>query len=307
VVDAEAPAADGATEALPTVDDTRTEALPTADGDATIADPAVDAAPGADETVVETPTTEPADSAADAETGGSGPGWGTAAADAAGLGVAGAGHRADDTTAEEGGRHTLRDSAESAGESAADPTEVLPVQAGGESPADATTHFDSVAAGTAPVADATVEQTAGTDGDATVAGDVPADAADSGAGAAVAAGTAGAGALGVAGLAAAGSAPQPAEEPTEEPPFGPGSARSNPDGSAPGPEYTIKGNADSMLYHSPESPYYVRTRAEAWFDSTEAAEAAGFSPWFRRRSGAADGGAAARPPADEATKEGGPE
>ena len=157
--------------------------------------------------------------------------------------------------------------------------------------------------GRLPVADASVEETVGTDDDATVAGDVPAGATDSGSGTAGAAGAAGAGALGLAGLAAAGSGPQPAEAPAEEPPFGPGSARSNPDGSAPGPEYTIKGNADSMLYHSPESPYYVRTRAEAWFNSTEAAEAAGFAPWFRRRSGAA----AAPPAADKATEEGGPE
>jgi large subunit ribosomal protein L4 len=41
--------------------------------------------------------------------------------------------------------------------------------------------------------------------------------------------------------------------------------------------YDIKGNADSMKYHTPESPYYTRTVAEVWFDSVEAAEAAGFS------------------------------
>lgn len=72
---------------------------------------------------------------------------------------------------------------------------------------------------------------------------------------------------------------------TVEAPYGPGSAKPNPDGSAPGPEFTIKGNANSMLYHTPDSPYYARTRAEAWFSSTEAAEAAGFAPWNRRRSG----------------------
>lgn len=72
---------------------------------------------------------------------------------------------------------------------------------------------------------------------------------------------------------------------TVEAPYGPGSAKPNPDGSAPGPEFTIKGNANSMLYHTPDSPYYARTRAEAWFSSTETAEAAGFAPWNRRRSG----------------------
>ncbi len=38
----------------------------------------------------------------------------------------------------------------------------------------------------------------------------------------------------------------------------------------------IKGNADSMLYHVPGSRYYDATEAEAWFDSVEEAEAAGY-------------------------------
>jgi hypothetical protein len=89
----------------------------------------------------------------------------------------------------------------------------------------------------------------------------------------------------VAGLAAAhGSDPDSATAGT---PYGPGSAHPASDGSAPGAEYTIKGNADSMLYHAPESPYYVRTRAEAWFATAEAAEAAGFQPWHRNRKRAA--------------------
>jgi small subunit ribosomal protein S2 len=41
--------------------------------------------------------------------------------------------------------------------------------------------------------------------------------------------------------------------------------------------FPIKGNADSMLYHSPESPFYGRTVAEVWFATEAAAEAAGFS------------------------------
>ena len=40
--------------------------------------------------------------------------------------------------------------------------------------------------------------------------------------------------------------------------------------------YPIKGNADSMLYHVPGSPFYDRTIAEVWFDTEEHAEAAGF-------------------------------
>ncbi|HSJ91250.1 MAG TPA: 50S ribosomal protein L4 [Ilumatobacter sp.] len=41
--------------------------------------------------------------------------------------------------------------------------------------------------------------------------------------------------------------------------------------------FTIKGNADSMLYHTPDSPFYDRTGAEVWFATEAAAEAAGFS------------------------------
>jgi large subunit ribosomal protein L4 len=55
-----------------------------------------------------------------------------------------------------------------------------------------------------------------------------------------------------------------------------GSVQAFADGFEP-PEYPIKGNADSMLYHTPESPFYDRTVAEVWFDTEESAEAAGFS------------------------------
>ena len=48
------------------------------------------------------------------------------------------------------------------------------------------------------------------------------------------------------------------------------------DGSAPSPEFVIKGNADSMLYHRQDSSAYSRTIAEVWFDTPENAEAAGF-------------------------------
>jgi hypothetical protein len=66
-------------------------------------------------------------------------------------------------------------------------------------------------------------------------------------------------------------------------PYGPGSARSLPDGSAPGPEYQIKGNASSMLFHLPTSPYYKRTKPEVWFRTAEDARAAGFTEWTPRR------------------------
>jgi large subunit ribosomal protein L4 len=41
--------------------------------------------------------------------------------------------------------------------------------------------------------------------------------------------------------------------------------------------YEIKGNADSMLYHTPGSSFYDRTVAEVWFDTEANAEAAGYS------------------------------
>ena len=58
--------------------------------------------------------------------------------------------------------------------------------------------------------------------------------------------------------------------------FGSESALPLEGGAAPSGEYTIKGNADSMLYHRPDSYVYDRTIAEVWFTTAEAAEAAGF-------------------------------
>ena len=55
-----------------------------------------------------------------------------------------------------------------------------------------------------------------------------------------------------------------------------GSVVADEDGN--GPEtHPIKGNQDSMLYHTPDSRYYKVTKAEVWFDTEEHAEAAGFS------------------------------
>jgi large subunit ribosomal protein L22 len=47
------------------------------------------------------------------------------------------------------------------------------------------------------------------------------------------------------------------------------------DGSTPD-GYEIKGNENSMKYHTPDSRYYDVTVAEVWFDTVEHAEAAGF-------------------------------
>ncbi|HZX04284.1 50S ribosomal protein L17, partial [Kribbella sp.] len=54
------------------------------------------------------------------------------------------------------------------------------------------------------------------------------------------------------------------------------SAAPNADGSAP-EGYTVKGNEDSMKYHTTESPWYDQTVAEVWFKTAEDAEAAGFA------------------------------
>jgi len=55
-----------------------------------------------------------------------------------------------------------------------------------------------------------------------------------------------------------------------------GSVRPDADGNGPD-THPIKGNADSMLYHTPDSRYYKVTKAEVWFDTEESAQAAGFS------------------------------
>ena len=49
------------------------------------------------------------------------------------------------------------------------------------------------------------------------------------------------------------------------------------DGSAPSPEFTIKGNADSKLYHRPGTRFFESTVAEIWFADEASAEAAGYS------------------------------
>jgi large subunit ribosomal protein L22 len=69
-----------------------------------------------------------------------------------------------------------------------------------------------------------------------------------------------------------------AEETAAESPYGAGSALPLEDGSAP-EGFSIKGNADSMLYHPDDSPYFEQTKAEVWFATEEAAEKAGFSAW----------------------------
>lgn len=61
-------------------------------------------------------------------------------------------------------------------------------------------------------------------------------------------------------------------------PHGPGSARAGVGGSGPA-GWSIKGNADSMLYHGTDSPAYEETVAEVWFIDEATARAAGFDKW----------------------------
>ncbi|MGH3676574.1 MAG: hypothetical protein ACRDU5_12715 [Mycobacterium sp.] len=100
--------------------------------------------------------------------------------------------------------------------------------------------------------------------------------------------TAGAGAPGgasaaagaVAATAAGGAA---AAKSTGDKPYGEGSVRVAATATAPS-GYTVKGNEDSMLYHTPESPSYKQTIAEIWFRDVETAEGAGFARWDSGKS-----------------------
>jgi hypothetical protein len=58
-------------------------------------------------------------------------------------------------------------------------------------------------------------------------------------------------------------------------PYGEGSASPGPDGSGPA-DYTVKGDAGSMVYYEEGHPEYEQTRADVWFESAAYAEAAGF-------------------------------
>ena len=63
---------------------------------------------------------------------------------------------------------------------------------------------------------------------------------------------------------------------TKTQPYGAGSKAPLKSGNAP-KGHEIKGNADSMKYHTPDSPWYDQTVAEVWFDTEETAQAAGFT------------------------------
>ena len=50
------------------------------------------------------------------------------------------------------------------------------------------------------------------------------------------------------------------------------------EGEAAPEGFVIKGNAQSNKYHVPGSTWYEQTQAEYWFETIEAAKAAGFEP-----------------------------
>jgi hypothetical protein len=69
--------------------------------------------------------------------------------------------------------------------------------------------------------------------------------------------------------------------------YGEGSADAVPH-QGPPDGFTIKGTAQSMLFHTPDSPYYGRTKPEVWFRAEADAERAGFTKYTRRPRKAAD-------------------
>lgn len=85
----------------------------------------------------------------------------------------------------------------------------------------------------------------------------------------------------------------PAQAPGQEPAadrgdfadggFGEFSAKPGADGTGPR-GWAIKGNANSMLFHTRQSPWYGRTKAEVWFRTEQDAKAAGFSDARERRT-----------------------
>jgi hypothetical protein len=71
--------------------------------------------------------------------------------------------------------------------------------------------------------------------------------------------------------------------------YGEGSADAVPH-QGPPDGFTIKGNGQSMLFHTPDSPYYGRTRPEVWFRSEADAERAGFTKYVRKPRKSPDAG-----------------
>ncbi|MGH3500014.1 MAG: hypothetical protein ACRDQA_03790 [Nocardioidaceae bacterium] len=64
-------------------------------------------------------------------------------------------------------------------------------------------------------------------------------------------------------------------------PFGPGSALPRADGGAPAPEFEVKARTSSMVFHTPNSPFYDRLLPQVWFRAEDDAKRAGFTSWER--------------------------
>ncbi|MET1063932.1 MAG: hypothetical protein ABWX85_03075 [Arthrobacter sp.] len=82
--------------------------------------------------------------------------------------------------------------------------------------------------------------------------------------------------------AATGHEAEPAGHLAADQPYGEGSAAPAADGSGP-EDFTVKGQATSMLYYEETNPAFGEIRAEVWFLSAAHAEAAGFRPPRRTR------------------------
>jgi hypothetical protein len=82
--------------------------------------------------------------------------------------------------------------------------------------------------------------------------------------------------------AGSGSVPEASGHLAADRPYGEGSASPAPDGSGPA-DYTVKGDAGTMVYYEEGHPEYEQTRAGVWFESAAHAEAAGFRAPRRTR------------------------
>ncbi|MEU6700458.1 hypothetical protein [Pseudonocardia sp. NPDC046786] len=61
-----------------------------------------------------------------------------------------------------------------------------------------------------------------------------------------------------------------------------GSVLAPEDGSEPPDTHRVKVHSGSRRFHTTDSPYYVRTRADLYFESESGARAAGFIAWHER-------------------------
>ncbi len=62
-------------------------------------------------------------------------------------------------------------------------------------------------------------------------------------------------------------------------PYGPGSARANPDGRGPA-GWLVKASSDTRLYYTPDNAVYDATVAQVWFSDEQSALRSGFTPWL---------------------------